>query len=57
MTLEQYYLNCPAHASYLIGDRETSTAAVVDPQRDVERMPVLARKLNLEPSIDSRAPA
>lgn len=37
MILEQFYLNCLAHASYLIGDEETSTAAVVDPQRDVQR--------------------
>src|SRR5690242_10899126 len=37
MILEQFYLNCLAHASYLIGDEETRTAAVVDPQRDVQR--------------------
>jgi hydroxyacylglutathione hydrolase len=37
MILQQFYLNCLAHASYLIGDEETSTAAVVDPQRDVDR--------------------
>jgi hydroxyacylglutathione hydrolase len=37
MILEQFYLNCLAHASYLIGDEETKTAAVVDPQRDVQR--------------------
>lgn len=37
MILEQFYLNCLAHASYLIGDEETNTAAVVDPQRDVQR--------------------
>ena len=36
MILKQFYLNCLAHASYLIGDEETRTAAVVDPQRDVE---------------------
>ena len=36
MILEQYYLGCLAHASYLIGDAETGIAAVVDPQRDVE---------------------
>jgi hydroxyacylglutathione hydrolase len=34
---KQFYLNCLAHASYLIGDEETLTAAVVDPQRDIER--------------------
>lgn len=37
MILEQFYLNCLAHASYLIGDEATHTAAVVDPQRDVQR--------------------
>ena len=37
MILEQFYLNCLAHASYLIGDEVTRTAAVVDPQRDVQR--------------------
>ena len=35
MILEQYYLGCLAHASYLIGDAESGIAAVVDPQRDV----------------------
>jgi hydroxyacylglutathione hydrolase len=34
--LKQFYLNCLAHASYLIGDEETRTAAVVDPRRDIE---------------------
>jgi len=37
MILEQFYLNCLAHASYLIGDEQTRTAAVVDPQRDIDR--------------------
>jgi glyoxylase-like metal-dependent hydrolase (beta-lactamase superfamily II) len=37
MLFKQFYLNCLAHASYLIGDEETRTAAVVDPQRDIER--------------------
>ena len=36
MIFKQKYLNCLAHASYLIGDEETRTAAVIDPQRDVE---------------------
>jgi hydroxyacylglutathione hydrolase len=34
--LKQFYLGCLAHASYLIGDDETRTAAVIDPQRDVD---------------------
>ena len=37
MILEQFYLNCLAHASYLVGDEATHTAAVVDPQRDIDR--------------------
>jgi glyoxylase-like metal-dependent hydrolase (beta-lactamase superfamily II)/rhodanese-related sulfurtransferase len=36
MILKQFYLNCLAHASYVIGDEQTRTAAVVDPQRDVD---------------------
>jgi glyoxylase-like metal-dependent hydrolase (beta-lactamase superfamily II)/rhodanese-related sulfurtransferase len=37
MIFKQFYLNCLAHASYLIGDEQTKTAAVVDPQRDIEQ--------------------
>lgn len=37
MILKQYYLGCLAHASYLIGDEKTRTAALVDPQRDVQQ--------------------
>src|SRR3989338_7144936 len=36
MILKQFYLNCLAHASYVVGDEQTRTAAVVDPQRDVD---------------------
>jgi len=35
MKIQQYYLACLSHASYLITDEKTKTAAVVDPQRDV----------------------
>ena len=35
MIFHQFYLNCLAHASYLIGDEETRTAVVVDPRRDI----------------------
>ncbi|HWE51785.1 MAG TPA: MBL fold metallo-hydrolase [Bryobacteraceae bacterium] len=35
MVLKQYYLGCLAHASYLLGDEASSTAIVVDPQRDI----------------------
>lgn len=34
MKIKQYYLGCLSHASYLITDEKTGTAAVVDPQRD-----------------------
>ncbi len=37
MILKQFYLPCLAHASYMIGDEETGTAAVVDPQRDTDQ--------------------
>jgi len=33
---KQFYLPCLAHASYLIGDESTGTAAVIDPQRDTD---------------------
>ncbi|MBB3603129.1 glyoxylase-like metal-dependent hydrolase (beta-lactamase superfamily II)/rhodanese-related sulfurtransferase [Mycolicibacterium sp. BK556] len=35
MILQQYYLDCLSHASYLVGDETTGRAVVVDPQRDV----------------------
>jgi len=35
--IQQYYLACLSHASYLITDAQTRTAAVVDPQRDVDQ--------------------
>ena len=34
VTIEQFYLGCLAHASYLVASR--GEAAVIDPQRDVE---------------------
>jgi glyoxylase-like metal-dependent hydrolase (beta-lactamase superfamily II)/rhodanese-related sulfurtransferase len=35
MILEQFYLQCLSHASYLLGDESSGRAVVVDPQRDV----------------------
>lgn len=35
LVFRQYYLGCLSHASYLVGDRGTGRAVVVDPQRDV----------------------
>ena len=37
MLLKQYYLNCLAHASYLIVDEKSGVAVVVDPQRDIDQ--------------------
>jgi glyoxylase-like metal-dependent hydrolase (beta-lactamase superfamily II)/rhodanese-related sulfurtransferase len=36
MILKQYYLGCLAHASYLVADEGSQTAAVIDPQRDID---------------------
>jgi glyoxylase-like metal-dependent hydrolase (beta-lactamase superfamily II)/rhodanese-related sulfurtransferase len=36
MILKQYYLGCLAHASYLVADERSKTAAVIDPQRDID---------------------
>jgi glyoxylase-like metal-dependent hydrolase (beta-lactamase superfamily II)/rhodanese-related sulfurtransferase len=45
--LHQFYLNCLAHASYLVGDTETHVAAVIDPQRDVDQYVAYAREHGL----------
>ena len=37
MKIRQYYLACLSHASYMITDERTKTAAVVDPQRDIDQ--------------------
>src|SRR5438445_1796959 len=47
MILKKFYLNCLAHASYLIGDESSGTAAVVDPQRDVEQYVAFAAEQGL----------
>ena len=47
MILHQFYLNCLAHASYLIGDEQSGAAAVVDPQRDVEQYVAFAAQHGL----------
>ncbi len=48
MFFRQYYLGCLAHASYLLGDPETSTAVVVDPQRDINQYLEDARREGLQ---------
>ena len=48
MILKQYYLGCLAHASYLLGDEATSTAVIVDPQRDIQQYLADAEKFGLQ---------
>ncbi len=48
MILKQYYLGCLAHASYLVGDEASSTAIVVDPQRDIQEYLDDAGKFGLQ---------
>src|SRR5436190_10118699 len=45
MVFHQFYLNCLAHASYLIGDG--GECAIVDPQRDVDQYLDAARERGL----------
>lgn len=48
MLFHQFYLHCLAHASYIIGDEQTHVAAVVDPQRDVDRYLAFAAEHGLQ---------
>lgn len=48
MILKQYYLGCLAHASYLLGDEASSTAIIVDPQRDIQQYLADAGKFGLQ---------
>jgi hydroxyacylglutathione hydrolase len=48
LILKQYYLGCLAHASYLLGDEASSTAVVVDPQRDIEQYVADAEEFGLQ---------
>ena len=36
MVVKQFYLECLAHASYMVADEDTQIAAVIDPQRDIQ---------------------
>ncbi|UUO01958.1 rhodanese-like domain-containing protein [Mycolicibacterium novocastrense] len=47
MILEQYYIECLSHASYLIGDESTGRAIVVDPRRDITEYLADARRHGL----------
>ena len=48
MIFKQFYLPCLDHASYLIGEEETGTAAVVDPQRDTDQYIAFASEHKLK---------
>ena len=48
MILKQYYLGCLAHASYLLGDEASSSAIIVDPQRDIHQYLADAEKSELQ---------
>jgi hydroxyacylglutathione hydrolase len=48
MILKQYYLGCLAHASYLLGDEASSTAIIVDPQRDIHHYMADTQQLGLQ---------
>jgi len=48
MIFKQYYLGCLAHASYLLGDEASSTAIIVDPQRDIQQYLDDAEKYGLQ---------
>lgn len=37
MIVKQFYLQCLAHASYMIADENTKTSVIVDPQRDIDQ--------------------
>jgi glyoxylase-like metal-dependent hydrolase (beta-lactamase superfamily II)/rhodanese-related sulfurtransferase len=44
---KQFYLGCLAHASYLVGDAASKTAAVIDPQRDIDQYVAFAGERGL----------
>jgi glyoxylase-like metal-dependent hydrolase (beta-lactamase superfamily II)/rhodanese-related sulfurtransferase len=48
MIFKQFYLSCLAHASYLVGDEQTRTAAVIDPQRDIDQYLAFAAEHGLQ---------
>ena len=48
MILKQFYLNCLAHASYIVADESSRAAVVIDPQRDVDRYLAFASEHDIE---------
>ena len=55
MILKQYHLDCLAHASYLIADKTSGQAAVVDAQRDVGQYAEDAARQAMTPFFDTDA--
>lgn len=47
MIVNQYYLECLSHASYLVGDESSGTAVVIDPRRDIAEYLADAASLGL----------
>jgi hydroxyacylglutathione hydrolase len=47
LLLKQFYLNCLAHASYIVADTGSGDAAVVDPQRDIDQYLAFAAEQHL----------
>ncbi|MGN6592937.1 MAG: MBL fold metallo-hydrolase [Terriglobales bacterium] len=47
MLVQQFFLGCLAHASYLVADETAGVAAVIDPQRDIEIYLEAAAKLGV----------
>ena len=45
--VNQYYLECLSHASYLVGDETSGTAVVIDPRRDIAEYVADAEHLGL----------
>jgi len=46
--INQYYLECLSHASYLVGDETSGKAVVIDPRRDIAEYVADATKLGLQ---------
>ncbi len=48
LIVQQYYLDCLSQASYLVGDRTSGRAVVIDPRRDVDEYVDDAATLGLQ---------
>lgn len=57
LVFQQFYLDCLSHASYLVGDRHTGRAVVVDPQRDIGGYLEAAQGLKIERVIETHVHA